>query len=98
MQEFTSLGINYSINELNKITDLNLESKILEMEKLSSVWRSRNLTLFGKITIIKNLMIYKVIHILLSLPRPSEESFKKLKMSLYIFYGMVKPRNLNFLP
>ena len=75
MQEFTSLGINYSINELNNITDLNLESKILEMEKLSSVWRSRNLTLIGKITIIKTLLISKIVHILLSLPRPSEESF-----------------------
>ena len=96
-QEFTSLGISYSINELNKIPDLNLESKILEIEKLSSVWRSRNLTFLRKITIIKTLMISKIVHILLSLPRPSEESLKKLKISLYIFYGMVNPRNFNFL-
>ena len=31
-QEFPSLGINYSINELNKITYLNLDSNILEIE------------------------------------------------------------------
>ena len=65
-QEFTSLGINFSIHELNKKTDLNLESKTLEMEKLSSVWRSRNLTLIKKITIIKTLMISKIVHILLT--------------------------------
>ena len=48
------------------------------MEKLNSVWRCRNLTLIGKITIIKTLMISKIIHILLSLPKPSEESFKRI--------------------
>ena len=42
MQEFTSLGINYGINELNTITDLNLESNILEMEKV----------LFGEVEIL----------------------------------------------
>ena len=41
-QEFTSLGIYYNINSFDRITDLNLESKILEMEKMSSVWNVRN--------------------------------------------------------
>ena len=77
--EFTSLGIYYNIKALNKITELNLEQKILEMEKLSSTWRCRNLTLIGKITIIKALMISKIIHILLSLPRPCGESFKRIE-------------------
>ena len=74
--EFTSLGIDYNILDLDQITELNLKPKNLKMEKLSSIWKCRNLTLIGKITIIKTLMISKIIHILLSLPRPSEESFK----------------------
>ena len=65
--------------ELENITELNLEPKILEMEKLTSIWRCRNLTLIGKITIIKTLMISKIIHILLSLPKPSEESFIRIE-------------------
>ena len=77
--EFTSLGINYNILGLNKITKLNLKPKILEMEKLSSIWKCRNLTMIGKTTIIKTLMISKIIHILLSLPRPSEEPFKDIE-------------------
>ena len=76
--EFTSLGIDYNIQNLNHITELNLESKILEMEKLSFIWNSRNLTLIGKITNIKTLMISKIIHILLSLPRPTEETFIRI--------------------
>ena len=63
-QEFTSLGIDYNIKQLSRITGLNLEHKILEMKKLNLVWKCRNLTLVGKITIIKTLMISKIIHIL----------------------------------
>ena len=78
-KKFTSLGIEYDIDKLQYITDLNIKPKILEMEKLISVWKSRNLTLVGKITIIKTLLISKIIHILLSLPRPSEELFKNIE-------------------
>ena len=59
--EFTSLGIDYNIFDLSHITELNLESKILEMEKLCFIWNSRNLTLIGKIALIKTLMISKII-------------------------------------
>ena len=89
--EFISLGINYNILELENITELNLEPKILEMEKLTSIWRCRNLTLIGKITIIKTLMISKIIHILLSLPKPSEESFIRIENAFKKFLWNEKP-------
>ena len=78
-KEFTSLGINYNIDEFDKITDLNIQPKILEMEKLIGLWKSRNLTLIGKITITKTLLLSKIIHILLSLPKPSEDTFRMME-------------------
>ena len=95
-QEFTSLGIDYNINSLDKITDLNLESRILEMEKMSSIWNVRNLTLIGKITIIKTLMISKIIHILLSLPKPSEEYFIRIENVFKRFLWHEKPPKCSF--
>ena len=77
--EFVSLGILYNTLNLNQITELNLRPRILEMENLASIWKCRNLTIIGKTTIIKTLMISKIIHILLSLPRPREESFQKME-------------------
>ena len=41
---------------------LNWTSKIEEMQKLLDCWRSRDLTLFGKITIIKCLALSKLVH------------------------------------
>ena len=93
-QEFTSLGIDYNIIALDQITDLNFELKILEMEKMSSIWNSRNLTLIGKITIIKTLMISKIIHILLSLQKPSEEYFIKIENVFKKFLWQDKPPKL----
>ena len=89
--EFISLGITYNINSLSTITELNLDNKILEMEKLLTIWRGRDLTLIGKITIIKTLMISKIIHILLSLPRPCEESFERIEIFFHNFLWQDKP-------
>ena len=35
--EFTSLGINYDILDLNRITELNLKPKLHEIEKLCTI-------------------------------------------------------------
>ena len=90
-KEFTSLGINYNIDKLDEITDLNIRPKLLEMEKLISLWKNRNLTLIGKITIIKTLLISKIIHILLSLPKPSEDTFKMIEEIFKKFLWGDKP-------
>ena len=78
-QQFTSLGIVYDINKFNNITDLNIEIKLGEIHKLIGLWNARNLTPYGKIMIIKSLLISKVTHILLSLPSPTIELMNKLE-------------------
>ena len=76
---FTSLGINYDVTDLENITQLNIEPKLLDMERLIRIWQLRNLTLIGKIIIIKSLLVSKFIHILLSLPSPNECLFVKIE-------------------
>ena len=78
-QKFTSLGINYDVNNLDKITDLNIESKIGEIQRLITLWNARNLTPYGKIIVIKSLLISKITHVLLSLPSPSLELLSRLE-------------------
>ena len=78
-QKFTSLGINYDVNNLDKITDLNIESKIGEIQRLITLWNARNLTPYGKIIVIKSLLISKITHVLLSIPSPSLERLSRLE-------------------
>ena len=89
--KFTSLGITYNINEMEHITEQNLEIKEKEIEKLIHVWSGRNITPLGKITIIKSLLISKITHILLSLPSPKTGTFKKFEQVFESFIWKGKP-------
>ena len=76
--KFDSLGIKYDTSEMDHITEITLESRMKEIRSLINIWTPRNLTQFGKITIIKSLLISKVTHILLSLPNPKTQTLYEI--------------------
>ena len=90
-QEFTALGITYNINNFNNIANLNIELKILDIQKQINLWNARNLTPYGKIIIIKSLLISKITHILLSLPTPNTDVLDKLEVIFKRFLWGDKP-------
>ena len=63
---------------MSEITKLNIYRKIGEVKKLISTWQARNLTPYGKVSIITSLLMSKFTHMLLSLPSPTEELFEEL--------------------
>ena len=63
-----TLGIYYDINHMNEITDINIFRKLGEIKKIIRIWQPRNRTPYGKVTIIKSLLLSKITHMLLSLP------------------------------
>ena len=79
-QEFTSLGILYNLNEFDRITDINVQLKMTEIEKSINLWNARNLTPYGKIVVIKSLLVSKIIHVLLSLPSPNSDTLERLEL------------------
>ena len=76
--KFTALGINYDVLNLEQITDLNINQKKEEIKKLMHLWSCRNITPMGRITVLKSLILSKVIHILQSLPTPSTCTMKEI--------------------
>ena len=90
-QKFTSLGIYYDIENMDNITDQNIENKMKEINKLIITWSGRNITPLGKIAIIKSLLISKFTHILLSLPTPSEDTITSLDNIFKNFIWKNKP-------
>ena len=81
---FTVLGVLFSTDVL-EIVALNFENKLNEMKKVLNVWSRRNLTPFGRITVIKSLVISKIAHFLMNLPDPEESFLKELNKLLYNF-------------
>ena len=58
------LGVHFSYNK-NLEQDKNFSDHIIKMENILKVWRMRQLTLEGRITVFKSLAISKVIHLLM---------------------------------
>ena len=83
-EQFTLLGINFSVN-LESIIELNYESKIIEIEKLMKIWSIRKLTILGRITVLKSLVIPKLTHLFIALPNPSQTLLKYLNTVFFKF-------------
>ena len=78
------LGIMFA-NDSNDITKRNLQPKIEQIQKEIAQWRRRNITPIGRITVIKSLLISKLVHLLTALPDPSDKELKKLESLLFEF-------------
>ena len=72
VNEIKILGL-YFRNNITNITDLNLEKKLGLLENDIAQWKRRHITPLGKITVIKSLLLAKLVHIFMALPNPSNQ-------------------------
>ena len=72
-----------------EITDLNWKNKIKNMNVLVNNWKKRNLTLFGKVLIIKTLLVSQIIHLLMFCPI-SDIIIKQINKIIYNFLWNAK--------
>ena len=87
---FCVLGVDFT-KTLKNITDINIEKKLGQMQGEINNWSKRDLTPFGKVTVIKTLIISKIVHLLIALPSPSSKIVKKINTMLYDFLWDGKP-------
>ena len=79
------LGIVFANTEHDTYQE-NFESKLSAIRSTISTWKRRCVTLRGKITLIKALLLPKLTHILVSLPIPNTDFMKRLKTVLFHFF------------
>ena len=87
---FSILGVEFN-KDLENLSDLNIEKKLVDMQREINAWSKRDITPFGKVTIIKSLIISKIVHILIALPSPSTVLIKKINKMLFEFLWDGKP-------
>ena len=90
VDEIKILGIQFKYN-IDDITDKNLEPKLVSLAREIKQWERRFLTPIGKITVIKSLLLSKLVHILMSLPNPSQPCIKRIENMFYKFLWNNKP-------
>jgi hypothetical protein len=58
--------------------ELNFRKKITDVSKILKSWQHRKLTLLGKVTVIKTLVLPKLIHLFTSLSNLKQSLFNDL--------------------
>ena len=89
----SSLCMTFCTNKDN-ILRANLEPKIKLFEKCLKQWQHRKLTLMGRITIIKNYALPKLVHVLSSLPDPTITTIKQMETIMYDSIWDSKPAKI----
>ena len=78
VQDMKVLGVVFP-KDLKNVTEINIRPRLMQIEKEIVQWRRRYLTPFGKITVIKSLLISKLVHLLLALPNPTAKTRKEIE-------------------
>ena len=89
--EFEVLGISYNTFKMGEISEYKILNKIKDVKKIIAIWKTRKLTPYGKVVIIKCLLFSKFTHIILSLPTPGKETFKIINNLVKDFLWEGKP-------
>ena len=83
--QFKYLGIIFSLNR-NLLFDLNYKKKLKQIEQLVNCWRMRNLSLIGKICVLKSLVLPQLLYLFSVLCIKIPQKFFK---ELNIFYRFI---------
>ena len=81
-EPFIVLGVLFS-TELKLIPSLNFNDRLTDIEKAIAQWNKRNLSVLGKVTVVKTILLSKITHLLISLPSPGTNFIKKLEHILF---------------
>ena len=87
-KEICSLGIQFFKNPVDTI-DVNCNVKLNKLQNLLNMWRPRNLSIKGKITVIKSLILPQILYICANLGVP-EWFVAKVNTFLYHFLWSAK--------
>ena len=91
--EASSLGMTFTTVKAN-LFQANLEPKIINFENCLKQWHHRKLTLKGKITVIKNYALPKLVYVLSSLTNPPQKTVKRIEKMMYNFLWDGKPEKI----
>ena len=84
------LGVTFTA-EVFDIWDHNIEDTTHKINSLINLWSKRRLTLPGKITVIKSLILSKLTHLFLALPNPPGEFQKLLERKFLGSFNVAPP-------
>jgi len=81
---FRALGVIFS-TETDSTPEMNYKGILNKIKRIFGMWKRRSLTLQGKTTVIKTLVLSKLIYFLINMPRPPDQLLKRIEKECYTF-------------
>ena len=82
--QFKLIGITFDV-DLTKIIGINYGNKMQTIKNSIKLWQRRALSPLGKITVIKSLLLPKITHLLIVLPKPGITLLQEINTLFYDF-------------
>ena len=89
----SALGVTFTTLS-GDVIKLNYEPQLEKIQNLLKTWQGRDLSLIGKITIVKSLAISKLVFLFTSLSNPDYTFFQSLKKTIMKFIWNNKPAKI----
>ena len=74
VNQFELLGITFNVVQ-EKMFQLNFDKRLSEIERIISMYNKLSLSLTGRVTVIKTLILPKLVYVLTVLPTPPQQYF-----------------------
>ena len=91
---FRYLGTDFHVN-IDKIPDFNYDRIFDKLKRQMISWSKRNITPLGRITVAKSLLLPQFNHLFLSIPSPSAQLMKNIKVKFFQFVWNGKPDKIS---
>ena len=88
------LGV-WLTNTLKEGTELNYREKYYEARRLMQIWLKRNITPLGRVAVLKSLILSKLIHLWILLPKPPDALVVDIQKLCYSFVWGNKPDKIS---
>jgi len=87
---FDMLGVTFSTH-LPDMVNINFNKALTSMRNQIRVWSKRNITVLGRVVVVKSLVLAKLNYIGQMLPNPSSDYLKTVNDEIYKFIWQGKP-------
>lgn len=92
---FNALGIEFNTHCLEKVTTFNYTMKIEKLLNVIKIWSGRSLTIYGRLTLIKTMLLSQIVYLVLPLPCPTQDLRNKINRILHQFLWGTKTEKIS---
>ena len=85
-----TLGIKVS-NSMSETIQINYSPVKGKIKNMFNIWSQRNLTIYGKVTVVKSHVVSKLVYLMSVLPDPEKDYFKSIQNNIFNYMWNNKP-------